>query len=65
MANDGYIQIGVTGLRDLATGKFLPSVPIYIRTEDSTAAGDPICDISKVLSDRMQRHKQEFGDNGN
>ena len=29
-----FIQIGMTALRDPATGDFLPSVPLYIRAED-------------------------------
>lgn len=29
-----YIEIGMTALRDPATGDFLPAVPLYIRAED-------------------------------
>ena len=29
-----FIQIGVTALRDPATGDFLPAVPLYIKAED-------------------------------
>lgn len=32
---DKYIQIGVTALRDHATGNFLPAVPLYIKAEDT------------------------------
>lgn len=66
MANDGYIQIGVTAMRDRATGEFLPSVPIFIRAEDSAAVGcgDPICDIGKVLAEKIRRCKQERGECG-
>jgi hypothetical protein len=39
MKNDGYIQIGVTALRDPATGGFLPAVPLFIKaTPDATEA---------------------------
>ena len=30
-----YIQIGVTAMRDPATGGFLPSVPLYIKADDA------------------------------
>lgn len=30
-----YIQIGVTAMRDSATGGFLPSVPLYIKADDA------------------------------
>ena len=29
-----YIQIGVTALRDPATGELLPAVPLYIKADD-------------------------------
>ena len=29
-----FIQVGVTALRDPATGDFLPAVPLYIKAED-------------------------------
>lgn len=32
---DGYIQIGVTALRDPMTGERLEAVPLYIRAEDA------------------------------
>lgn len=33
-----FIQVGVTALRDPATGELLPAVPLYVRTEDAEAA---------------------------
>ena len=35
-----YIQVGVTALRNPATGEFLPAVPLYIKAEDSAEAAE-------------------------
>ena len=51
--NDGYIQIGVIGMRDPATGKFLDeSVPIYIKGE-----ADPAIEAraEKLISDMIMK----------
>lgn len=34
-----FIQVGVTALRDPATGEFLPAVPLYIKAEDGAEEG--------------------------
>ena len=54
-----YIQVGVTALRDPATGEFLPAVPLYIKADDSAEAGEEklIEDIGKLLAERMRRYK--------
>jgi hypothetical protein len=31
----GYIQVGVTSLRNPATGEFMPSVPLFIKASAS------------------------------
>lgn len=36
-----YIQIGVTALRDPATGAFLERVPMYVRAADAPAVTPP------------------------
>lgn len=33
--DDEYIQVGVTALRDPATGGYLPAVPLYIKADES------------------------------
>ena len=40
----GFIQIGVTALRDPGTGEYLPSVPLYIRAEDEGKVAAPVFD---------------------
>lgn len=35
MAKEEYIQVGVTALRDPATGGYLPAVPLYIKADES------------------------------
>lgn len=61
MANERYIQIGVTALRDPATGGFLPAVPLYIRDEDGAAAGAQtlVEDVGKLLAARMRQYRAE------
>ena len=54
MMEENYIQIGVTALRDPGTGDYLPAVPLFIRADDSAAAGEEklIRDIGALLADR-------------
>ena len=49
-----YIQVGVTAMRDPATGEFLPAVPLYIKAEDGAEAGEEklIEDIGKLLAEK-------------
>ena len=56
MKDEKYIQIGVTALRDPGTGEYLPAVPLFIRADDSAAAGEEslIQDIGALLADRMR-----------
>ncbi len=55
-----YIQVGVTALRDPATGKFLPAVPLFIRAEDGAEEAEEklIDDLGRLLADRMRRYKE-------
>lgn len=54
-----FIQVGVTALRDPATGEFLPAVPLYIRADDSARAAEVQLteDIGKLLAERIRRYK--------
>ena len=56
--SDKYIQVGVTALRDPATGDFLPSVPLYIRAEDAEKPIVPKTDggLMKELSAKMKEY---------
>lgn len=58
MAAETYIQIGVTALRNPATGDFLPAVPLYIRAEDGAEAAEEqlIQDIGGLLALRMKQY---------
>ena len=55
-----FIQVGVTALRDPATGDFLPAVPLYIKAEDGAeeSASGLTQDIGKLLAERMLRYKE-------
>lgn len=55
-----FIQIGVTALRDPATGDYMPAVPLYIKAEDGADAGEEKLaeDIGKLLADRMRRYQE-------
>lgn len=54
-----FIQVGVTALRDPATGEFLPAVPLFIRADDSARAAEAQLteDIGKLLAERIRRYK--------
>lgn len=56
----GFIQIGVTALRDPVTGDFLPAVPLYIRAEDRQKACLPTpCtenDLARCLAQKMKAY---------
>ena len=56
-----YIQVGVTAMRDPATGEFLPSVPLYIREEDREKVAVPVYDeeIIKTLAEKFRAYKKE------
>lgn len=58
-----FIQIGITALRDPATGGFLPAVPLYIEaTPDATAAESAmIADIGKVFAEKMKQYIDSGG----
>lgn len=57
---DKYIQIGVTALRDHATGNFLPAVPLYIKAEDGAEEGRQklINDVGKLLAHRIKAYTE-------
>lgn len=55
-----FIKVGITALRDPATGDFLPAVPLYIKAEDGAeeSAAGLTQDIGKLLAERMRRYKE-------
>lgn len=57
---DGYIQVGVTALRD-ENGDFLPAVPLFIKADDSAIAGEEalIKDLAKLVAHRMKAYIDE------
>lgn len=65
MAKTKFIQIGITALRDPATGDFLPAVPLYIEaTEDATESEKAmIKDIGKVFAEKMRQYIDSGGMN--
>ena len=58
-----FIQIGITALRDPATGDFLPAVPLYIEaTEETTEAETAmINDIGRVFAAKMKQYVEGGG----
>ncbi|MBR6569519.1 MAG: hypothetical protein IKK75_03610 [Clostridia bacterium] len=60
MAQERYIQVGVTAMRDPATGDYMPAVPLYIKAEDGADAGEEklVEDVGKLLADRMRRYRE-------
>lgn len=61
MENEKYIQVGVTALRDPATGGFLPAVPLYIKADDIAEQDEAkmIQDFGKLMAMRMKRYMDE------
>ena len=61
MANESYIQIGVTALRD-KMGNFLPSVPLYVKASDAMRGcgqdlgEDPLKEIAKIFAAKYADH---------
>ena len=53
-----YIEVGMTALRDPATGGFLPSVPLYIKADDRAleARQSLIDDIGHLFALRMKQY---------
>ena len=57
MAEEKYIQIGVTALRGPG-GEFLPAVPLFIQADDSAQAGEEklVQDVGRLLALRMKAY---------
>lgn len=63
MAKKQFIQVGITALRDPATGGFLPAVPLYIEatSEATDAEAAMIRDIGKVFAEKMKQYIESGG----
>lgn len=63
MPKQKFIQVGVTALRDPATGGFLPAVPLYIEAtpEAEEAENTMLSDIGKVFADKMKQYVEGGG----
>lgn len=61
-----FIQIGVTALRDPATGDFLPAVPLFIKAEDGVQEAEQslIDDLGKLFAERMRRYHERCVEEG-
>lgn len=56
--SERYIQVGVTAMRDPATGEYLPAVPLYIRSDDRAEISEGRLheDLGRLLADRMRKY---------
>ncbi|MBR6030197.1 MAG: hypothetical protein IKP40_14025 [Clostridia bacterium] len=56
MAQGEFIQVGVTAMRDKATGRFMPAVPLYIEADDSARAGETelVQEIGRLFAMRLK-----------
>lgn len=52
-------QIGVTAMRDPATGAFLPSVPLYINAEDSGRLPEAMSYDLRKLASQVEEYRKE------
>ena len=60
---DRYIQIGVTALRDPATGEFLPATPLYIKeTPEAIKSKDKMAsDFGRLMAGHMRKYLEGVG----
>ena len=60
---DRYIQIGVTALRDPATGEFLPATPLYIKeTPEAVASQDKMIeDFGRLMAGHIRQYIEAGG----
>lgn len=58
MKEKAVVQVGFTAARDLGTGEFLPSIPLYVDASDMTAeSANGLCDaIGKILAEKMKQY---------
>lgn len=54
-----YVQVGVTAMRDRATGKFLPSIPLYARESDLAPGAEEqmLRDFARLIARDIKAHR--------
>ena len=55
---DDYIQVGVTALRDPATGEYLPAVPLYIKADESAVEAQE--NLHNALGKLVARQMKQY-----
>ena len=60
MPKDEYIQIGVTALRDPATGGYLPAIPLYIKADEQAKEAEQrlINDLGHLFARQMKAYME-------
>lgn len=60
MAKDTYIPVGVTALRDPATGDYLPAVQLYIKAEEDAEEAEQrlINDLGRLFAHQIKAYKE-------
>lgn len=55
-----FVQVGVTAMRDPATGNFLPAVPLFVRKSDVEPEAEEklIEDIGRLLALRIRDYEK-------
>lgn len=58
MAKEEYIEVGVTALRDPATGGYLPAVKLYIKADESAkeAQANLIEDLGHLFAHQIKAY---------
>lgn len=58
MSEERYIQVGVTALRDPATGGYLPAVPLYIKADEKAVQAEQrlIDDLGHLFALQMKAY---------
>ena len=56
----GFIQIGVTAMRDPVTSEFLPEVPLYVEAEHRERVAETMDeDLRQLFAGKMAQYRKE------
>lgn len=57
-----YIQVGVTALRDPATGEMLPAVPLYIEAAEGETEAQKVEELADGIKHLMALRMKQYVD---
>lgn len=62
----GFVQIGVTALKEPGTGKYMPAVPLYVKESDVAKFEMPglLDDFARLLAHRYKAYEDGCAEAG-